>query len=29
LVRTLGLTAVEEKIVLDEIDKWRNNGRYW
>jgi hypothetical protein len=28
LVRTLGLTTVEEKIVLDEIDKWRSNGKY-
>ena len=26
LVRTLNLSAAEEKNVLDEIDKWRNNG---
>ena len=26
LIRRIGLTSAEAKIVLDEIEKWRNNG---
>ena len=28
LVKAVGLTTAEEKIVLDDIDNWRNNGNY-
>ena len=28
LVKAVGLTTAEEKIVLDDIDNWRNNGKY-
>ena len=28
LVKSVGLTTADEKIVLDEIDNWRNNGKY-
>jgi hypothetical protein len=27
LVKSVGLTTANEKIVLDEIDNWRNNGK--
>ncbi len=28
LVKSVGLTAAEEKTCLDDIDNWRNNGKY-
>ena len=28
LVKSVGSTTADEKIVLDEIDNWRNNGKY-
>ena len=27
LVKTVGLTKAEEQTFLDDIDKWRNNGK--
>ena len=29
MVKKAGLTVVEEKLVLDDLDIWKKNGKYW